>query len=72
MNILYVAHERNLGGASKSLITMVSDMKQRGHTVAVILPFRSGQVGRSLKEAGIPVKHIFWMVDDAESLESAA
>lgn len=68
MNILYIAHERNLGGASKSLITMVSDMKQRGHTVAVILPFRSGQVGRSLKEAGIPVKHIFfgwWMMPKA-------
>lgn len=67
MNILYVAHERNLGGASKSLVTMVSDMKQRGHTVAVILPFRSGQVGRSFKEAGIPVKHVFfgwWMMPE--------
>lgn len=68
MNILYVAHERNLGGASKSLVTLVSDMKRRGHTVAVILPFRSGQVGRSLKEQGIPVRHIFfgwWMMPKA-------
>lgn len=68
MNILYVAHERNLGGASKSLVTLVSDMKRRGHTVTVILPFRSGQVGRSLKEQGIPVRHIFfgwWMMPKA-------
>lgn len=68
MNILYVAHERNLGGASKSLVTMASDMKRRGHTVAVVLPFRSGQVYRALKEQGITVKKIFfgwWMMPKA-------
>lgn len=68
MNILYVAHERNLGGASKSLVTMVSDMKRRGHTVAVVVPFRSGQVYHALRKQGIPVKKIFfgwWMMPDA-------
>lgn len=68
MNILYVAHERNLGGASKSLVTMVSDMKRRGHTVTVVVPFRSGQVFRALKEQGIFVKKIFfgwWMMPEA-------
>ncbi len=68
MNILYVAHERNLGGASKSLVTMVSDMKRRGHTVTVVVPFRSGQVFRALKEQGIFVKKIFfgwWMMPKA-------
>lgn len=68
MNILYVAHERNLGGASKSLVTMVSDMKRRGHTVTVVVPFRSGQVFRALKEQGIYVKKIFfgwWMMPKA-------
>lgn len=68
MNILYVAHERNLGGASKSLVTMVSDMKRRGHTVTVVVPFRSGQVFHALKEQGIFVKKIFfgwWMMPKA-------
>ncbi|MCM1537386.1 MAG: glycosyltransferase family 4 protein [bacterium] len=68
MNILYVAHERNLGGASKSLVTMAADMKRRGHTVTVIVPFRSGQVYRALKEQDIPVKKIFfgwWMMPKA-------
>lgn len=68
MNILYVAHERNLGGASRSLVTMVSDMKRRGHTVTVVVPFRSGQVYRALKEQGIAVKKIFfgwWMMPKA-------
>ena len=68
MNILYVAHERNLGGASKSLVTMVSDMERRGHTVTVVVPFRSGQVFRALKEQGIFVKKIFfgwWMMPKA-------
>lgn len=68
MNILYVAHERNLGGASKSLVTMVSYMKRRGHIVTVVVPFRSGQVFRALKEQGIFVKKIFfgwWMMPKA-------
>lgn len=60
MNILYVAHERNLGGASKSLVTLVSEMERRGHTVSVVVPFRSGQVIRALKERGIAVKTIFF------------
>lgn len=64
LNILFIAHERNLGGASKSLVTLTSELQKRGHQVAVILPLKSGQVYKKLQENGIRVKKIFfgwWM-----------
>lgn len=64
MNILFIAHERNLGGASKSLVTLTSELQHRGHQIFVILPLKSGQVYKKLQENGIAVKKIFfgwWM-----------
>lgn len=64
MNILLIAHERNLGGASKSLVTLACELQEKGHNVVVILPIRFGQVYPKLKQSGIPVKKIFfgwWM-----------
>lgn len=64
MNILFIAHERNLGGASKSLVTLTSELQRRGHRVFVILPLKSGQVYKKLQQNGIIVKKIFfgwWM-----------
>lgn len=65
MNILLVAHERNLGGASKSLVTLADELRNRGHKVVVVTPFKSGQVYAKLKELQIPVYKIFfgwWMM----------
>lgn len=65
MNILLVAHERNLGGASKSLVTLADELQRRGHKAIVIVPFKSGQVYAKLKELQIPVYKIFfgwWMM----------
>lgn len=65
MNILFVAHERNLGGASKSLVTLAEEMQKKGNKVVVVLPFKSGQVYSKLKCSGIPVYKIFfgwWMM----------
>lgn len=67
MNILFIAHERNLGGASKSLVTLASEMQTKGHKVIVVVPFKSGQVYRKLLELGIPTKRIFfgwWMMPE--------
>ncbi len=64
MNILFIAHERNMGGASKSLVTLVEEIKERGNEVRVILPIRYGQVYKELVRKEIPVKVIFfgwWM-----------
>ena len=57
MNILLVAHERNLGGASKSLVTLATELRNRGHKIIVVLPFRSGQVYQKLTRLQISVFH---------------
>ena len=65
MNIMLVAHERNLGGASKSLVTLANELQQKGNKVVVVVPFKSGQVYNKLKELGVPVYKIFfgwWMM----------
>lgn len=65
MRVLFVAHERNLGGASKSLVTLASELKEDGNEISVVIPFKSGQVYRELKQRQIPVHRIFfgwWMM----------
>lgn len=68
MNILFIGHERNLGGASKSLVTLATELKEKGHNVFVILPIKFGQLYRELKEKKIPVKIVFygWWMYPAE------
>lgn len=65
MNILLVAHEKNLGGASKSLTTLAIELCKRGHKVIVVTPFRTGQLYKKLIELNIPVYKVFfgwWMM----------
>ena len=65
MNVLLVAHERNLGGASKSLVTLADELRKKGNKVIVVIPFKAGQVYAKLKELQIPVHKIFfgwWMM----------
>ena len=62
--ILYIGHERKLGGASLCLVSMAEEMKKRGHEVIVVLPFKHCSVGDKLNELGIPVFGVFfgwWM-----------
>lgn len=64
LKILYIGHERKLGGASLCLVSMAEEMKIRGHEVIVILPFRHCPVGDKLNKLGIPVFGVFfgwWM-----------
>lgn len=60
MNIMFIAHERNLGGASKSLVTLASEMKRKGHKVVVVVPFGTGQIYIKLKELQITVYKVFF------------
>lgn len=65
MNILLVAHEKNIGEASQSLISLASDLHKKGHKIIVVVPFRSGQVYKKLDELFIPVFRVFfgwWMM----------
>ena len=65
MKILYIAHERKLGGASLSLVTLADEMRQRGHTVAVVLPFLQCPLAKELRRRKIKTYWVFcgwWMM----------
>lgn len=53
LNVLYVAHEGRMGGATKALLELVSKMNEKGHNVTVLLPFRHSILNQKLNEMGI-------------------
>lgn len=61
LNILYVAHEGRLGGATKALIEIVSKMKEKGHNVIVVLPFRNSALNQKLNEMDIDTITQFYL-----------
>ena len=60
LNILYVAHERKLGGATLSLLTMIDAMKERGHRIYVVVPTKRCPLALELKKRGIPFVPVFF------------
>ena len=65
LNIMYIAHERKMGGASLCLLTLAKEMKERGHHVCVVVPFMRSPIAEKLREAGIKTIGIFfgwWMM----------
>ena len=61
MNILYIAHERNMGGASRCLVDLAEGMKARGHNVYVTVPIRNCHVQKELERRGITVIPVFFV-----------
>ena len=64
LSIVYIGHERKMGGASLCLVTMAREMKALGHKVCVVLPFRNCPVANALRKEGIKVYSVFfgwWM-----------
>lgn len=64
LSVIFIGHERKLGGASLSLVTLAKEMKERGHKICVVLPFRNCPVAKALKKEGIKVYPVFfgwWM-----------
>lgn len=62
---MLVAHEKNLGGASKALVTLAEELQEKGHKVVAIVPFKSGQVKNKLVEKCIITYTVFfgwWMM----------
>ena len=53
LNIMYIAHERKMGGASLCLLTLAKEMKEKGHHVCVVVPFMRSPIAKKLREAGI-------------------
>ena len=69
LNILYIAHEGHMGGASKSLVALAKIMMSRGHKVTVLIPFRNSEMENKLKENGIKtiaVLYTWWQYPENE------
>ena len=67
LNIMYIAHERKMGGATLCLFTMAKEMKERGHNVCVVVPFWRSPIADNLKKEGIKTIGIFfgwWMMPE--------
>ena len=67
LNIMYIAHERKMGGATLCLFTMAKEMKERGHNVCVVVPFWRSPIADKLKKEGIKTIGIFsgwWMMPE--------
>lgn len=62
--ILFISHERKLGGASRSLIAMAEQLQSMGHKVYVVVLLKNCPFAQTLKEKGIETIPIFfgwWM-----------
>ena len=67
LNIMYIAHERKMGGATLCLFTMAKEMKERRHNVCVVVPFWKSPIADNLKKEGIKTIGIFsgwWMMPE--------
>lgn len=64
LNILYIAHEMALGGATRSLIALTDEMLKRGHRVFVLVPKKKGDLVYVLKKKDVIIiysRYFWWM-----------
>lgn len=65
LRILYLSHERKMGGANYSLFELVREMKSRGHSVHVAVLYKGCPLDKRLNEEGIktfPCFYGWWQV----------
>lgn len=67
MNILYIAHESRMGGANKSLLGMLDEIRKH-HKVYVVVPIKCGFLIDELNKREIPYiyLHSFWWMQAEE------
>lgn len=52
-NILFITHERKMGGANHSLVELVKGLQDLGNNVSVVVLYRGCPIDRKLREMGI-------------------
>lgn len=65
LRILYLSHERKMGGANYCLFELVREMKRRGHSVHVAVMYKGCPLDVKLREEGIqtfPCFYGWWQV----------
>lgn len=65
LNILYISHERKMGGANRSLFELTKEMKNKGHNVSVVVLHKNCPIDINLRETGINTFPCFfgWWVE---------
>ena len=62
--ILFLSHERKLGGASRSLVALAEELQSMGHSIYVVVLLKKCPLAMELKKKGIKIIPIFfgwWM-----------
>ena len=59
MNILFFTHERSYGGASRALVTLIKDLKEK-HNIYVVVPFRNAKIVTELEKLDVEVISCFY------------
>lgn len=52
-NILFISHERKMGGANHSLVELVKGLQELGHNVSVVVLYRGCQIDKKLRGMGV-------------------
>lgn len=52
-NVLFISHERKMGGANHSLVELVEGLRELGHNVSVVVLYRGCPIDKKLREMGI-------------------
>lgn len=52
-NILFISHERKMGGANHSLVELVKGLQDLGNNVSVVVLYRGCPIDKKLREMGI-------------------
>lgn len=61
MNLLYFTHEREYGGSSRALVSLLKELKKNGkHNIYVVVPFKDAKIIKELKNLNINVIQCFY------------
>ena len=52
-NILFISHERKMGGANHSLVELVRGLRDLGHNVSVVVLYRGCPIDKKLRDMGV-------------------
>jgi glycosyltransferase involved in cell wall biosynthesis len=59
MNLLYFTHEKEYGGSSRALISLLEKLKDN-NTIYVVVPFKNAKIIPELKKMNVKIIHCFY------------
>ena len=57
--ILFFTHEKSYGGASRALVTLIKDLKEK-HNIYVVVPFKNAKIVTELETLDVKVISCFY------------